>query len=123
MRLGTIAETINDVENGPVLDANVPSRRPTSEREPNHEVTTEALPLDLFNRFVDSFRRDKNQSITPQGVIGGDGRVYNPKNAALATANTALQRNLKSRHLQMIAFGGSIGEILSDVMISALNDS
>lgn len=36
-------------------------------------------------------------------------RYYDLRAANAKTANTALARELKGRHLQMIAFGGSIG--------------
>jgi len=62
-----------------------------------------------WERFVDSFRRDPNSNISPHGIVGGNGRVFDPKIAALATARAPLARHLKGRHLQMIAFGGSIG--------------
>jgi hypothetical protein len=62
-----------------------------------------------WQRFVDSFRRDPDSNISPHGIVGGNGRVFDPKTAALATARAPLARRLKGRHLQMIAFGGSIG--------------
>ncbi|KAH8889567.1 amino acid permease [Thozetella sp. PMI_491] len=83
-------------------------------------------------RWLDSFRRDPNRHITPDAAInhsmysGGargsleDGseddhdegrgdRYYDLRAANLGTANSMLARELKGRHLQMIAIGGSIG--------------
>lgn len=60
-------------------------------------------------RFVDSFKRDPNATVTktPLGNTRGE---YDHQAAAEATANTTLSRQLKGRHMQMIAIGGSIGE-------------
>ncbi|KAH7139622.1 amino acid permease/ SLC12A domain-containing protein [Dactylonectria estremocensis] len=41
--------------------------------------------------------------------IANHGRLFNLKRANFKSANTLLARELKNRHLQMIAFGGSIG--------------
>lgn len=60
-------------------------------------------------RVIDSFRRDPNSSVTPNGVIGANGAVYDAETAARNTANSPLAKELKGRHLQMIAIGGSIG--------------
>lgn len=66
-------------------------------------------------RFVDSFRRDPNAAVTKpsqrEEVDGFDHRA-----AAEATANSGLARELKPRHLQMIAIGGSIGLFSSNNM-------
>ncbi|KFX87854.1 hypothetical protein O988_09262 [Pseudogymnoascus sp. VKM F-3808] len=67
----------------------------------------------FYKRFVDSFKRDPNRrAINP--AINSNNRynhngAFDPHKAVLATANTALVRRLKGRHLQMIAIGGSIG--------------
>lgn len=89
------------------------------------------------NRFIDSFRREDGYGRGPDGnvefqVTGADGlptadngfgtplgvhvarehrgaRYYDLKAANAKTASSLLTRELKGRHLQMIAIGGSIG--------------
>ncbi|KAL1957082.1 hypothetical protein VTO42DRAFT_6340 [Malbranchea cinnamomea] len=61
----------------------------------------------FLRRFLDSFKRDPNAHVLRQ--LGADGKVYDLEEAAAATAASPLHRRLKSRHLQMIAIGGSIG--------------
>ncbi|KAK4136428.1 amino acid permease [Trichocladium antarcticum] len=86
-----------------------------------------------LRRFLDSFKRDPGRRVTPGPVAnptgarnqhGSDGSPR-PENvptrqhqgahyfdlhaANVNTANTLLSRELKGRHLQMIAIGGSIG--------------
>lgn len=62
-----------------------------------------------WKQFVDSFRRDPRLAMGPETDVGANAPVFDPANAAAATANAPLARRLKGRHLQMIAFGGSIG--------------
>lgn len=59
-------------------------------------------------RFVDSFRQDKGATVTPEGVIGADGKVFEPEDGVKYVPELA--HKLKTRHLQMIAIGGSIGK-------------
>lgn len=79
-------------------------------------------------RWLDSFRRDPGRHVTPPTVMHTaedrhrasmatrrsddlpPSRHYFDLHAAnVGTANTLLSRELKGRHLQMIAIGGSIG--------------
>ena len=86
-----------------------------------------------LRRFIDSFKRDPDRHVTPASVINPvashhrrasdaspplgnvptreyQGAHYFDLHAAnVNTANTQLSRELKGRHLQMIAIGGSIG--------------
>jgi amino acid transporter len=69
--------------------------------------------------FIDSFRRGGGPDTDTyhqhgKGALGKvasaqGGRRYNLHSANTRTASSLLARELKSRHLQMIAFGGSIG--------------
>jgi amino acid transporter len=59
-------------------------------------------------RFIDSFKRDPNATVTRATETGGNGG-FDHQAAAAATANSGLARKLKGRHMQMIAIGGSIG--------------
>ncbi|KPM42115.1 Amino-acid permease inda1 [Neonectria ditissima] len=67
--------------------------------------------------WMDGFRRaerrpfkarDGGYQASPPPTVPGD-RHYDLRAANAKTANTALARELKGRHLQMIAFGGAIG--------------
>lgn len=86
-----------------------------------------------FGRWIEGFRRDPNRRFTPKGAIHqlGEGAMggmddmdelnnvatrerrgahyFDLHAANVGTANTNLARELKGRHLQMIAIGGSIG--------------
>lgn len=95
-------------------------------RVPRH---TPAAP---FDRWIEGFRRDPTRRFTPKDAInqlsdgtiagagGGDmdllaarerrgGHYFDLHAANVGTASTNLARELKGRHLQMIAIGGSIG--------------
>ncbi|KAB5585175.1 general amino-acid permease GAP1 [Coniochaeta sp. 2T2.1] len=65
-----------------------------------------------LHEFVDSFR-PHSQTYTnsvPSSSHSNQGfRYYDLKGANAKTAHTSLSRELKGRHLQMIAIGGSIG--------------
>lgn len=69
-------------------------------------VAKDSIP----KRIWQSFQRDPLAHTTPVGAVGANGDVFDTEGAAHATANTALARKLKGRHLQMIAIGGSIGK-------------
>ncbi|KAM5349836.1 hypothetical protein ACJ41O_006341 [Fusarium nematophilum] len=80
--------------------------------------------------WIDGFRRAERRAVKSwdQGyqpeqkpTVPGD-RYYDLRAANAKTANTALARELKGRHLQMIAFGGAIGTGLFVTSGSALHE-
>lgn len=73
-----------------------------------------------LRRWVDSFHRDPKGRMTPKNAfVGGAGRNYFDLRAAnYRTAHPLLAKELKGRHLQMIAIGGSIGECAQVVTLS-----
>lgn len=77
-------------------------------REPRYE-NTKLVRQPYYKKVIESFKRDPNLNVTPNGVIGANGHVFRSEFAAQNTANSPLARKLKGRHLQMIAMGGSIG--------------
>lgn len=101
-------------------------RRHSSSRRSHHQHHHHHHDLGggVLGRWVDTFRRDPNNRVTahlkpeaerdrleslPSREHGG-ARYFDLHAANVATSNSSLTRALKARHLQMIAFGGSIGE-------------
>ncbi|KAH7224274.1 amino acid permease-domain-containing protein [Fusarium redolens] len=80
-------------------------------------ILTESKDCDspsAWSRLVTSFsrapaRHSENDSLSSYNSYAFNGRLFNMSKANYNSANTALARELKNRHLQMIAFGGSIG--------------
>jgi amino acid transporter len=104
----------NDVEKGGATEVkHRPSTSPSNTSggtEPKYQQTTATVIHQSFGRrLFESFKRDPDRSVTPVGVVGANGRVFNGKGAAQNTASSPLAKTLKSRHMQMIAIGGSIG--------------
>ena len=83
---------------------------PFGQTEPFYGGATK-VKANVTRRVWDSFKRDPNLHATPHGVICANGSVFDVEAAAQATADSPLARKLKSRHLQMIAIGGSIGMV------------
>jgi amino acid transporter len=97
-----------DVETSSGTGAIAPSYHSSSTgaREPNYEETTE-LSQSVPRRVWDSFKRNSDAQITPNGVLKNDGTIFRTDKEV--APESPLARKLKGRHLQMIAIGGSIG--------------
>lgn len=76
----------------------------------------------IIRRWAESFHRDPKGRMTPKhAFVGGRGRNYYDLRAAnYRTAHSLLAKELKGRHLQMIAIGGSIGELRDSVCVCGL---
>lgn len=67
-----------------------------------------------LHAWANSFRRDPQGRMTPKGAFNADKELngrnhYDIRTANYRTAHPLLAKELKGRHLQMIAIGGSIG--------------
>ncbi|KAI6372418.1 hypothetical protein MCOR25_003739 [Pyricularia grisea] len=87
-------------------------------RDPGIRITPKEVPVYLDRDQVHHHHHDHHEQyhhppppLPPQVPMREhDGeRYYDLRSATLATVNTGLSRELKGRHLQMIAIGGSIG--------------
>ncbi|KAK3896518.1 amino acid permease-domain-containing protein, partial [Staphylotrichum tortipilum] len=77
-------------------------------KPPSHLSSDNAPEKHTVRRWLDTFRRDPDASAGMERGRRG-GHFFDLHAANVGTANTLLSRELKGRHLQMIAIGGSIG--------------
>jgi amino acid transporter len=114
-----------DVE---AIEMNDMSASSSQYKDDTHNNTTKAWAASVpssedqskeQNDWLDGFRRadrrkmkkgwDKQYQSEERPQIPGDNRYFDIRAANAKTATSALARELKGRHLQMIAFGGAIG--------------
>ena len=74
---------------------------------PQYDVGTAEEPGTRWTRFRDSFKRNPNARMVTEAT-DEEGKPL----ADQPPAEPALSMQLKNRHLQMIAIGGSIGRFL-----------
>ena len=89
-----------------------PQSSSSSKNSQKMDYETHMNARNMRTRIIDSFRRDPTASVTRNTSVHSNEdhrKPYDLERAAQATANSALLRRLKGRHLQMIAIGGSIG--------------
>lgn len=94
----------------PEKGSNEPPHGPSSSPEWDTGVQLNAERQPWNRRFIDSFKRDPNAHVTKASQRADGERGFDHQAAAERTANSGLAHKLKSRHMQMIAIGGSIGE-------------
>lgn len=112
-----------DIEMNTVAAAKAQSLDHGSSNPNVHQRPVPGRPGGFVQQVVDSFRRDgvgsprdwpgrrPGTGSVPSGSRDKHGvRYYDLPTANAKTAGSLLSRELKGRHLQMIAIGGSIGE-------------
>ncbi|KAH7137146.1 amino acid permease-domain-containing protein [Dactylonectria estremocensis] len=112
-----LTRDVDVIEMGDIGPDGKPDRGGTSWNiSAKRATTSEKPPAD----WVDGFRRAERRPLksrdggyqqTPAPVVPAGEHYYDAGAANVRTANTALARELKGRHLQMIAFGGAIATI------------
>lgn len=115
-------ESFQETKGDPLVSSPESSSLDSNGGSHTHPIYGDAVPfrVSVPRRMINSFKRDPNSRITPHGVIGANGAVFNALEAARNTANAPLARKLKGRHLQMIAIGGSIGMAFASQLASSL---
>lgn len=72
-------------------------------------VPSNTAKASALEKLFHTFRRARPVNDFLSSESSSEHYGFNEHRAAAGTANTALVRKLKGRHLQMIAIGGSIG--------------
>ena len=70
---------------------------------------TPSNTLKSWHTMLEGFKRDPHAAVAPDKPVRTYRHTFDVEEAACNTATSPLLRSLKSRHLQMIAIGGSIG--------------
>ena len=82
---------------------------PSVARENELSASSSIEKLGLWTSFKDSFKPAiKTETLTHEIAVDEE-ELTDVQRAALKASNSQLSRSLKSRHLQMIAIGSSIG--------------
>lgn len=93
-----------------------------AERRSRGRIHGRGRTKEMLHGWAESFRRDSKSRMTPTNAFTGGEREHQGRNyydlraANYRTAHPLLAKELKGRHLQMIAIGGSIGELKFFIM-------
>ncbi|KAK7403796.1 histidine permease [Neonectria punicea] len=101
-----------------VIEMNSMGADSLADKGSSWDISAKRSRMPRPTHWLDGFRRAERRSLksrdggyqqTPLPTVPAGDHYYDLGAANAKTANTALARDLKGRHLQMIAFGGCIG--------------